>query len=159
MTSAQEFDTYIPVYNFIPEKWDDARANITEQLRRIVDNVNAKVSGAYLDQILLSGYQFVKGTANPNEFRSVFRKVVDTGALSNTGTTNIPHGLPFSAGDNFSLVFMQGGATDPVNFLAAPMPNQDINLKIDSTNIIITTSADYSAYTQSYVVVEYMREL
>lgn len=79
---SQEFESYVPVYDTIPEKWEDARAFIVEQLKKISTAVNIREIGWLLDQELLSGKAFIPGSNNiisggsSQTFRSVLRKVV-----------------------------------------------------------------------------------
>ena len=156
MTTSQEFDTYIPVYDVVPEEWPQARQFLVEHLKKITTGVNNREVGTFYDVEVLSGKRFIPAD-NSQEPRSVLRKVIDVGTLANSGTTTEPHGLTVDA--NFTLVAMWGGTTDPVAFTAASMPNQDINLSLDSSNIIVTTTSDYSAYTRSYVIIEFLQEI
>lgn len=164
MTS-QNFETYVPVYDVVPEKWEDAKAFINEQLRRLANAVNIREIGWLLNEELLSGKQFFPGTNSPNTqtYRSVFRKVINFGALPNAGLKSVAHGITLNS--NFSLTHLYAGATKPtVAFAALQIPfssptlNKNIQLDMDATNINITTAIDYSAYTRCYVVVEYLQE-
>ena len=55
MTPSNDFDTYIPVYNSIPEKWEDAREFLVERMREVADGVNARDYGLYIDREILNG--------------------------------------------------------------------------------------------------------
>lgn len=154
----QDFETYLPVYDDIPQDWEQARTFLVEQLRRIANGVNSREVGFFLEQEVLAGKQFtrpavISGTSE--QFRTVFRKVIDFGALPNTGSQTQPHGLTFDS--NFTLIDMYGAATDP-STEALPMPNVEIDLRMDTSDITITTTADYSGFTRSYVVIEYLKE-
>lgn len=167
---SQIFESFLPVYDAIPDKWEDARPFIVEQLKRIALAVNVREIGWFLDEEVLSGKAFIPGvTALSNlstsqVFRQVLRKVIDFGTLPNAGTKSVPHGIVFD--NNFTLVQMYAAATDPVAFLALPIPYVDpitlangIRLDMDATNINIRTAANYTAYTRTSVVIEYLQEL
>lgn len=161
----QQLESYIGTYDAIPESWEEGRQFLVENLKRITNSLNAKEIGFFLDQDLLSGKQFFPGTSSNDsqQFRSIFRKVVDFGSLPAAGTKSVAHGLTFDA--SFSLIDMYISATDPAAFLAFSLQYwsqnaaDSIRLNMDSTNVNVTVSADYSAYTRAFVVIEYISEL
>ncbi len=162
---SQQFESYIPVYDVIPENWESARQILTEYLKKITNAVNIREIGWFLEEELLSGRQFFPGvTSSPNnqQYRSVFRKVIDFGALPNAGTKSIPHGISVTI--NTSLVQLYAAATQPnTNFIPIPFSSptlaNNIQIYMDTTNIYITTAIDYSAYTRCFVSVHYIQEL
>lgn len=167
MTTSQEFESYVPVYDAIPEQWEEARPFIVEQLKKISNAVNIREIGWFLDEELLSGKAFIPvavpaGDASPQQYRTILRKVIDFGTLPNTATKSVAHGIVFDV--NFTLIQLWAAATDPVNFIAlnighaAAAPNQ-IELTMDATNINITTAKNYTAFTRCFVVVEYIQEI
>ena len=168
MTSSfdsQNFDSFVPVYDVVPEKWEDARPFLVEQLKKISNGINIREIGWFLDVELLSGKQFFTDqtiTGTSEQFRSVFRKVIDFGQLPNAGTKSLPHGITFDV--NFTLVSMWLSATDPVNFKAFSLAYWaknipgDIILNMDATNVNVTTASNYTAYKRSFIVIEYLLE-
>lgn len=163
--SSQDFESYLPLYDFIPDDWEEAKPALVEQLKRISNAVNVREIGWYLDNELLSGKQMFPGTSSSNDqqFRSIFRIVIDFGALPNATIKSVAHNIPFDA--NFSLTHLYAGATDPVDLLALQIPyssptlNENISINIDVNNVNITTAIDYSAYTRCFVVCEYISEV
>lgn len=168
--TSQVFESYVPVYDACPEDWEEARQFIVEQLKKISNAVNIREIGWFLDEELLSGKQFIpsatagvtQGTAP--QYRTIFRKVIDTGQLPNATTKNVPHGINFDA--NFTLTQIYGAGTEPPpGKTAIPLPyvdvdpNKNIQLYMDETNIKIVTLANQSRYTRSFVVIEYIQEL
>lgn len=160
---SQYFESYVPVYDVAPEKWEEARPFIVEQLKRISNAVNIREIGWFLDEELLSGKAFIPGINNVSggatnqQFRSVFRKVIDFGVLPNTGSKAVLHGINVT--DNFTLVFMTAAATDPVALLSMPIPNTGITMNMDAANVNIITTTDLTAYTRCFVTIEYIQEL
>lgn len=165
----QQLESFVPVYDAIPEKWEDARPFMVEQLKRISNAVNIREIGWFLDEELLSGKAFIPSSANLDNlstsqvFRQVFRKVIDFGPLPAAATKSVPHGISFT--DNFTLVQMYAAATDPVAFVALPIPYAHptvanaIALDMDATNVNITVGVDRSAFTRCFVTIEYLEEV
>ena len=163
---SQQFESYIPVYDEIPEKWEESRPFLVEQLKGLANAVNIRQIGWFLDEELISGKQFIPSpntTGGSDQFRTILRKVIDFGQLPNAGTKSVAHGITVDI--YFTLMNLYISATDPINFLSFGLQNWDITgtssiiLNMDATNINVTTTADYSDYTRSYVVVEYIQEL
>lgn len=164
--SSQVFESYVPVYDAVPEKWEDARQFLVEHLKKISNAVNIREIGWFLDEELLSGKQFIPPSGisgSSQQYRTVFRKVIDFGTLPNATTKNVAHGITVDA--NFTLLNLYGAASDPVAFIYRPVPYatdiaaNTIVLFMTATNVSIRTSIDYTAYTRCYVVIEYIKEL
>ncbi len=153
--SSQQFESYVPVYDAVPETWDDARPFLVEQLKKISNAVNIREIGWLLDEELLSGQQFFPGVnSNDNQqFRSVLRKVIDFSPLA-AGANSRAHGINFDA--NFSLMHLYAGATNAGALTAEPIPNGIDTIIMDATNIIITVAAPW---TRCFAVCEYIQEL
>jgi len=167
---SQQFESYIPVYDVAPEKWEEARPFIVEQLKKISTAINIREIGWFLDEELLTGKAFIPGLNNDfsggtsQQFRQVLRKVIDFGALPNTGTKSVPHGITVDA--NFTLVFMAAAATDPIALISFPIPYADpsnnlnaVAITIDAVNVNITTGSNRSNFTRCFVTIEYLQEL
>ena len=156
---SQVLESYVPVYDVVPEKWDDARPFIVEQLKRITNAVNIREIGWFLDEELLSGKAFIPGAnaltngATSQTFRQILRKVITFPGLS-IGVNTQPHGVTVNA--NFSLISMFGGATNASALTGEPLPNGADKITYDATNIYVTVAA---AYTRAWVVMEYLQEL
>jgi len=96
--------------------------------------------------------------------RQVFRKVIDFGALPNTATKTVAHGITFPAPNTYSFTRIYAAATDqtggsylPIPYASAVAANT-IELSVDNTNVSITTGIDRTAWTITYVVLEYIKE-
>ncbi len=98
--------------------------------------------------------------ANPIQ-RQVFRKVINFGALPNTATKSVAHGIICTAATSFTRIYAT--ATDPVNKLYIPIPYaspvlaNNIEINVDATNVNITTGSNRTAFTICYVVLEYIQ--
>lgn len=165
----QTFETFLPLYSYVPEKWEEAKPFLVEQLKRIAQAINTREIGWYLDEELLAGKAFIPGSTPLSDlptsevFRQVFRKVIDFGALPNAAPKSIAHGITVDS--NFTLVQLWASATDPVGFTALPIPYADaagvdnIQLDMGPVNVNITTTTNKTAYSICYVTIEYLLEV
>lgn len=156
---SQVFESYVPVYDVAPEKWEDARAFIVEQLKKLATAVNTREIGWYLDEELLSGKAFIPGSNNildggtSQQFRSILRKVIVFPVLT-AGVNTQSHGIMID--DNFTLIQLFGAATDAIAFTGEPIPNGSDTISYDATDIIITVASNY---TRAFAIIEYLQEL
>lgn len=156
---SQVFESYVPVYDTVPEKWGDARPFIVEQLKKLANSVNSKEIGFFLDQELSSGKAFIPGINNALDsgtsqlFRTILRKVIEFPGLA-VGVNSQPHGIMIDA--NFSLIQLFGTATNATALTGEPIPNGADTISYTSTNIVITVAA---SYTRAWAVIEYIQEL
>lgn len=141
----------------LPEDLDGLRGAVNDLYQDIASTVNTKEGALYVPiEKLTSGQYFIAG--NPQKNRAVYRMVVDFGALPNTGTKSVAHNI-VGWDANFRLVRAYGAATDPINLEALPIPNDGIFLKNNVTDVIVTTTADFSAFTESTIVLEFTKAL
>lgn len=150
----------LPISVNFPEEIDDLRERIDQTYQDIAIAVNSKIGGLYVPQEKITFEQYYD-TANPQKFRNVYRMVVDVGALPNAGTSSTAHGITFTSSSYVTHVY--GAASDTSGMMYIPLPfasptdNLNISLEVTSTDVIITTDSDYSAYTTCYVVIQYVK--
>ena len=164
MTSSTNDESYLPLYDTVPEKWQESREFLVENLKKISDVVNVREIGWYLEDANLTGKQFIQGTQVPTEYRSIFRKVVVFGALPAAGSKSVPHGIKFD--NNFTLIHLYASATQPAT-LAIPIPfaeqitpaNGNIEIFMDPTYVTIAVGSNRSAFTRTFVIIEYLLEI
>ena len=158
---ATTFDSFVPVYSASPGKPEELRNFTTEQLRIHATGINVREIGWMLNQQTITGKNFIPGVNAPTlqSYRTVFRKVIDFGTLPNNTTKSVAHGITFDS--NFTLVDMWASATDPTGFTAITFSfgGTVVYLNMDATNVNIITTANYSNYTRSFVVIEYLLEV
>jgi hypothetical protein len=151
-----------------------------QNLNQMAIVLNTKSTGAYYEQEFVTGDLFFP---NPNNTlsavapiapvqpveRQVSRAVVNFGALPDSTLKSMPHQL--QVGPQWSFVKIYACATNPT-LITTSSPNQaflpipyvdasgvianNIELYVDQTNVNILTAADYSAWTTTYVVVEFI---
>lgn len=168
-TSSQEFESYVPVYDTVPENWEEARAFLIEHLKKVSNAINIREISWFLDEELLSGKAFIPGSNNNQQFRQILRKVIDFGSLPNNSSKSVAHGIKVD--ENFTLIQLFGAASNRTNpnFSYLPIPyatptslNDMISLSMDQTNVTIQTgnsATPRSNYTACFIVIEYIQEL
>jgi len=153
--SSQQFESYVPVYDTVPEQWPEARQFLVEHLKKISNAVNVREIGFFLDEELLSGKAFIPGATipgdNPGQFRQILRKVVDCSPLV-PGVNSIPHGITFDS--NFTLINYWVAGTNSTAFTAINLVNPEVRMSV--TNIIINSPGSYD---RTFFVCEYTQEL
>lgn len=157
-SDAQQLESYVPVYDAIPEKWEDARPFVVEQLKKVSNALNAREIGFYLDEELLSGKAFIPGVAIMTEdgtsqtFRSILRKVVDVGPLVAGANAGVLHLIDFDA--NFTLIDIWVAGTNSGALTARNINPNDVLMT--STSIVITSP---QIFDRAFCVIEYIQEL
>jgi hypothetical protein len=156
MTS-QDFESFVPVYDAVPEKWEDARPFLVETLKKVSNAVNIRTIGWMLDEELISGQQFIPvpvpaGSNNPIQFRTVLRKVIDLGGLVAGVNPGVPHGILFDT--RFTLIDLWVAATNSVTFIAQDISGNDVVM--DATNITVTSPG---AFDRAFAFVEFIQEV
>lgn len=153
--NSQDFESYLPVYDAVPESWEDAKPFFVEQLKKISNAVNIRTIGWLLDQELLSGQSFIPGEtlpgANPVEFRQVFRKVINVSPIL-VGANTYAHGVVFDS--NFTLIDLWVAATKSTATRQAQVITSDA-LIMSETDLTITSTY---AYDRAFCVLEYILE-
>lgn len=152
---SEQLESYVPVYDTVPEKWEDARQFLVEHLKKISNAVNIREIGWFLDEELLSGKQFIPSSTNVTgemqQVRSVLRKVIDVSPLV-AGANVFAHDIVVDA--NFTLTDLWVAATNSATPIAQVIT--DSNVTIDATNINITSPG---AFDRAFCTCEYMQEL
>lgn len=153
--SSQLLESYIPVYDAVPETWEDARPFLVEQLKSVSNAANIREIGWYLDEELLSGKQFIPSQTQvlsgaSDQYRSMFRKVIDCSPLI-AGVNPVNHGITFDA--NFTLIHLYVSGTNSTTFQARTISGNDVLM--NATQLIITSPA---AFDRAFAVVEYILE-
>lgn len=140
-----------------------------ELLIRLYQNINSmcialnlKDSGYYVQQEFLNGQLLFPNPTDPLlQDRQIFRMVVNFGTLPNNTSISVPHNIEVDGSYSFTRIY--GSSSDPINLNFIPLPyassngTDNIQLDVDATNVTLTTTIDYSAYTITYIVLEYVK--
>ncbi len=152
----------LPQTYIIPEEEEQKDLKLRQYLNDIATATNSKDSGIYDGVETVTGQQFLPTfstqTSSSATYRGVLRKVIDFGALPN-GTKSVAHGITFTSDQSVTKLYaaatIPGTSWIPIPF-ASPTLNLNISLEMDATNIIITTGINRTAYTRSFVVIEWI---
>lgn len=157
------YNNFVPNDLIIPDDYKEMNLVMTDYIRSMVDNLNAKEVGTYDTEEYAQGQYWF----NPNERgnpRAGLRKVIDLGGLNNFTVTNpqtVAHGIDISSQTVFTRI--SGSASNPsTEFISLPFVDMsgggnNIELTVDGTNVILTSNADFSAFTTAYIVLEYLQ--
>lgn len=168
---------FLPTTNLLADQQRIAEVNVnSEEFKNLLVSlyqfigsmataVNQKDTGYYVEEQFVTGEQFFNPLdPSPLALRQGFRKTINFGALPNTGSKSVAHGIPIIAnGYPYSFYFIRGAATDPIghNYIpinyASASGTDNIELKVDATNVTITTASDRSAFTNCLIVLAYLQ--
>lgn len=158
MNSSEIYESYVPVYDAIPEDWENAREFLVEHLKKISNAVNIREIGWFLDEELLSGKQFIPSNAmaliteTAPQYRTVLRKVINVSPLLAGANPGVAHGINFDS--NFTLIDLWVAGTNSTTLQAQNISGNDVLM--NSTNIVITSPM---AFDRAYCVIEYIQEV
>lgn len=141
-----------------------------ELLVRLYQNVNAialalnvKDTGYYNTQEFVNGQLFFPnpqqtsvGQSGP-QFRQVYRLVVNFGPLPDNATASVPHGLTITPGTTFTRIYGVSNDQIDMEYITIPYANPSIDVYVDQNNVNVTTFSDFSHYTITYIILEYIR--
>ena len=140
--------------------------HLYQDMNNVAIALNLKDSAYYFNEEFMNGQVLFPnpGTMNPNfAGRQIFRTVINFGVLPNTTTKSYPHNIQITNSTTFTRIY--GTASNPLTFSYIPIPYasttsvaNNIQISVDSVNVNITTGANQSAYTTTYVILEYVKE-
>lgn len=144
--------------NIKSPEFRDLLVNMVENINSLLSVINSKDTAIYSDEETITGQSaFNSDNDSPN---SVLRKFIDFGALSNSATKSVAHGLDSAWAYKFTRIY--GVSTDSTNKVYLPIPYSSstaadiIELYVDNTNINIVTGKDRTSFDKTYVVIEYI---
>lgn len=94
-------------------------------------------------------------------FRQVFRCVINFGALPNTTTKSVAHGITITSSTTFTRIYATASDTTGLNYVGIPYASttlaNNIQLDVSSTNVTITTGVNRSNFNICYVILEFIQ--
>jgi len=139
-----------------------------QNLGLMAEVINVKDTGLYQVTELVNGQQYFSNpaynssTANQPALRNVYRKVINyTTALPNNNTATIAHGITCTASTTFTRIYATASDQSGFNYIPIPYASStsanNIELRVNGTNVIIITGSNRTNFTQTYIVLEYMQ--
>ncbi len=159
-----EFISTTEIFNL--EDWTQLRLI----LNKMALALNNKVTGIYTQTQFVTGKTWYpdpalsSATSKIPVQRMIFGIVVPFGALPDTATKTVAHGITFPAANTYQGVQIYACATDQTGVVQIPIPYaspvlvNNIELFIDGTNVSITTGSDRTAFTKTDVYFEFIKE-
>lgn len=156
---------FLPDEFQLPQEEKDFKEFYAERERITSSTVNIREIGQYEKQELLTAQTWYSINQNPRKARYVFRKVLDFGALPNNTTKSIAHGITLSPTGFFTNMYAvsKNPAAAPgsekyirITF-ASPTVTDNIAIWCDDTNVYIKSGADWSAWTETNIILEYIK--
>lgn len=143
---------------FFPEEFEEFRVKFLALYRDISNNVNVRQIGVFdLEEFLTGERWFTAG--NPQVKRQTFRIVFQIGPIVAGATSTTAHGLTGVT----AYTHIYGTAiTDvvdyrPIPYASATVVTNQIEIKVDATNITIINGATAPNITSALVVLEYLK--
>jgi hypothetical protein len=139
-----------------------------QNINNISTLLNLKDTGYYALTEFINSQSFFNDpavaltTVSQPAFRQVFRKVINFGALPNTATKSVAHGIAF--GDTFTTTRIYGSSSDTTGHTYIPLPYasptdaNEIELNVDATNVNVTTGSNRTNFTVTYIILEYLKQ-
>ncbi len=156
MNDSTFFDSYLPVYDAVPESWEEAKPFLVEVLKKISEVTNRREIGWLLDEEVLTGKAFIPATINNTgeqaPYRQVLRKVVDLGALIVGVNPGVNHGIVFDM--RFTLIDMWVAGTNSGTLTARVINGNDVLMT--ATQIIVTSP---QIFNRAFCFIEYIQEI
>lgn len=148
-------------------KFKELLVRLVQNLNRMQILINNKDTGIYDTQEFVNSQQFYPNpalnstTTQYPALRNVFRKVIKFGALPNAGLKSVPHGIICTTSVTFTRIYATANDVVAKSYLpipyASPVLANNIELNADAVNVNITTGINRTAYTITYVILEYLK--
>jgi hypothetical protein len=141
-----------------------------QTINSMILSLNLKDTGVYNtspfvnSQIFFPNPLLNSSTSATPEFRQVYRNVINFGALPNAAIKSVPHTIMCTSNTTFTRIYATASKTTaPFSYIPIPYSSiaavaDNIELYVDATNVNIATAIDYSAYTFTYVILEYLQD-
>lgn len=161
---------FVPPNIVMPENYEECKTVLQTYLVNCANAINEREVAQYQESSLDSSGANISITNSgqiwftsndATTFRYGNRTVVNFGALPNSSTKSVAHGIPVTSKMTFTAI--KGCATRP-NVRAIPIPyttatGNIIEVYVDTTNVTIVTTANYTTYTRCYIVLEWIESL
>lgn len=152
------------------EEFKDLMVTLAQLVNDIVLSTNIRDAGYYSEVEFVNGQLWYPNPANSSttgtlpsgpQWRQVFRKVIAFGTLPNNAATSVAHNIDITSTYSFTRIYATATNTARTSFLPIPYVSigdaESIELEVTDTDVIITTNTDRTSYTNTYVVLEYIK--
>lgn len=149
---------FLPTTIQYPKNPEELIIRLNKAYEDIATRLNLKQIGIFDLQEFLTGEQWFT-TGNPQRTRQTFRHVYSIGAIPIGATVNTAHGLTQITAFTHIYGTCITDVVDyrPIPYSSVTAANQQIEIRVDATNIIITNGAASKNITSAIVVLEYLK--
>lgn len=158
MSTSSNPAPYLQTSTYFPEEFKEFRIKFLENYRDIANAVNIREISIFDLTESVSGEQWFT-SGNPQVKRQTFRKVYSIGAVATGATVNTAHGLTGVTAYTKIIGTVITDVVDyrPMPYASATAVNQQIELKVTATNVVIINGAAAPNITSAIVVLEYLK--
>lgn len=149
---------FLPTTIQYPKNPDELISRLNKAYEDTATRLNIKQIGVFDLQEFLTGEQWFTA-GNPQVKRQTFRITFDLGAIAAGATLTTAHGLTGITAFTHIYGTCITDVVDyrPIPYASVTAVNQQIELKITATNIIIINGAAAPNITSAIVVLEYLK--
>ena len=179
MATSSQYGVFVPtnliwdvqqIYNSdFTEEQKELLVRLYQNINNIALALNLKDTGVYNNSFsTINGQTWFPNPANNSSTpavaapRQVQRLVLLwASALPNTGTQAQAHGITCTASTTFTRIYGAASDTTGLNYIpipyASPTLANNIEIKVDGTNVTIITGSNRSNFNVTYVILEYLQ--
>jgi hypothetical protein len=143
---------------FFPEEFEPFRVKFLQLYRDISNIVNVRQIGIFDLQEFLTGEQWFT-SGDPQKKRQTYRKTFSIGAIATGATSTTAHGITGITAFTHIYGTCVTDVVDyrPIPYASVTAVNQQIEIRVDATNITIINGAASPNITSALVVLEYLK--
>ena len=157
---ANALEATLPENVSFAEDWEKFHEQWSNLYKRVALKINEKERALYpLDLEILNDQLFFT-VGDTRNYRSVFRKVFNFGAIPAGGVLPIPHGIV-----GFTTYTRIYGTCNtnvidyrPIPYTSVAAANQGIQVGIVGANIVVTNGGAANPITSGLIVLEYVKQ-
>lgn len=160
--------TQVQSINIQPQELKELLVRLYQNLNLVAQSVNIRDAAYYNTIEFVNGQLFFpnpalsSSTSQYPAFRQVLRKVINFGALPNTATKSVAHGITCTSATTFTRIYGCASDTTGKNYIplpyASPTLANNIELKVDGTNVSVITGSNRTNFNVTYVILEYLQQ-
>lgn len=148
---------YLQTSTYFPEDFESFRIKFLEVYRNISYATNSRGIAVFDLQEFLTGEQWFSD--DPQTKRQTFRKVFSLGAINAGATSTVAHNILGIT----SFTYLGGTCVTavpdfrPIPFSSASNVNQQIEIRANSTNLIVVNGSGAPNITSAIVTLEFLK--
>lgn len=150
-------------FNLNSKEFKDFLVKLSDLLSKLTTIVNLKTSGLHPLSEFITGETYFPGSGPVTrniESRPVTCMTINFGALPDTNTKSVAHGITFDANTTFVESSIMSTSTSLLKSISIPHASATaidiVEFNIDNTNVSIKTGKDMTDYDKTIIVLKYI---